>query len=124
MKVETAYWWKRGLRITLEGSQAELKKILEKTTNHSEIREYKEYDILDLTTKIHLCLKIPKHAGRKAGDIVTIYEDPLTEQKPEGKAKLVQKVNEDELGLERWLVEFVEDGSQLYRWIKKEETTS
>jgi hypothetical protein len=27
----------------------------------------------------------------KAGDIVTVYEDPLTEQKPEGAALLVPR---------------------------------
>jgi len=44
------------------------------------------------------------------GQIVTIYEDPLTEMKPEGKAKLLSLI--DRPGnepLERWWVQFLDD---------------
>lgn len=44
------------------------------------------------------------------GQVITIYEDPLTETKPEGKAKLVslqgRPVNQP---LERWVVQFLDD---------------
>lgn len=54
-----------------------------------------------------------------------IYDDPLTEKKPEGEAKLV-KMTMDGVALEQWLVKFVEDGDRAYsypRWIKKETTS-
>lgn len=64
----------------------------------------------------------------KAGDLVTIYEDPLTEKKPEGEAKLIRRTAvsplqkcKDGMGLEQWLVEFLSDKAKCYRWIKKEE---
>lgn len=44
------------------------------------------------------------------GQIVTIYEDPLTETKPEGKAQLmslIETVPHD--GTERWIVQFLGD---------------
>ena len=50
----------------------------------------------------------------KKGDIVTIYKDPITKQKPEGKARLVKFVSrfEDE---EHWMVSFLdEEGSETY----------
>lgn len=61
----------------------------------------------------------------KAGEVVMIYEDPLTMQKPEGKAKLIKRVRENE-SAELWTVAFLsEDESTEYlRWLKKEETTS
>jgi hypothetical protein len=49
----------------------------------------------------------------KAGDIVQIYSDPLTEKSPEGKARLVRY--EGSLGqwqgrkIESWAVEFETD---------------
>jgi hypothetical protein len=46
----------------------------------------------------------------KRGDVVTIYQDPITKQKPEGKAKLVKQISTAEGGLERWTVQFVSDG--------------
>ena len=55
------------------------------------------------------------------GDIVTIYEDPITETKPEGKARLIQKTDLINPGLEYWAVMFLDskDGP-LYRFIKAE----
>lgn len=48
-----------------------------------------------------------------AGPIKMIYQDPITELKPEGKAWLVRKIGEDRLSdthiLETWTVRFVED---------------
>lgn len=46
----------------------------------------------------------------KPGDRVMIYEDPLTEQKPEGIAVLVKHIHESN-GIETWKVRFVQDGS-------------
>lgn len=44
------------------------------------------------------------------GQVLTIYEDPVTETKPEGKAKLIsfiaRIVNQP---LERWSVQFQDD---------------
>lgn len=54
----------------------------------------------------------------KDGDIVKIFEDPLTEQRLEGEAKLISKVREDN-DREYWVVEFTRDHSRCPRWIKK-----
>ena len=59
----------------------------------------------------------------KEGDTVEIFEDPVTEQKLEGKAKLVSKTNtpdvqlDDGSHLEFWLVLF-NGNEQAYRKIK------
>ena len=50
-----------------------------------------------------------------------IYQDPLTETKPEGMALLVDLIQEDG-ELERWRVKFMEDmpfAETYERWIKK-----
>lgn len=63
----------------------------------------------------------------KKGDIVKIFEDPVTEQKFEGNAKLVSKTNtpdvqlDDGSHLEFWLVVFP-DSFEVYRKIKVKET--
>ncbi len=55
----------------------------------------------------------------KVHEKVTIYEDPITEQKPEGKAILLHKVMELADNLERWKVCFEgEDGTVYERTIK------
>jgi hypothetical protein len=55
--------------------------------------------------------------SNKKGDIVMVYEDPITEQKPEGKAKLLAFVNN--FGeLENWEVKFLDDGTVTTRAIK------
>lgn len=45
------------------------------------------------------------------GEIVTIYEDPITQQKFEGKAKLLKKIpsNRDCEEMENWKVKFISD---------------
>lgn len=46
----------------------------------------------------------------KRGDLVTIYEDPLTEKRSEGEAYLVSnlaRARVDGLTVERWMVRFV-----------------
>ena len=54
----------------------------------------------------------------KVHDTVTIYEDPITQQKPEGKAILLHKVFDCPDGLERWKVCFSgEDGAVYERTI-------
>jgi len=55
----------------------------------------------------------------KVGDVVTIYEDPLTCTKPEGKARLLERLNVDD-ELQHWRVEFLKDHSEALRWIKGE----
>ncbi len=42
------------------------------------------------------------------GDIIIIYKDPYTEQIEEGKAKLLEKIDDNEL-FEEWLVRFEGD---------------
>lgn len=52
----------------------------------------------------------------KVGQIVMIYEDPLTEKKPEGEARLLEHIKTDHYGLEAfqatedWEVRFLVDG--------------
>jgi len=59
---------------------------------------------------------------RKAGDVVRIYEDPLTEKRLEGEAKLIEKVSQDiDTEREYWLVEFTRGHERHARWIKKEQ---
>ena len=59
----------------------------------------------DSTTRIH--------------DIVTIYEDPITELKPEGEATLLHKIGDMGDGLESWEVCFAgDDGRVCERLIK------
>ena len=57
----------------------------------------------------------------KKGDIVEIYEQPLTETKLEGKAKLISLRGENRggnVGLEFWRVKFLSDGLICDRAIK------
>lgn len=54
----------------------------------------------------------------KKGDLVQIYQDPKTQQKPEGEAKLVKRVPCYDEGLERWEVRFPGDGGAVTRVIK------
>lgn len=55
----------------------------------------------------------------KPKDIVTIYEDPITQQKPEGKAQLIHKELDLGDGLEYWVVKFPEDDDTVHRTIKE-----
>lgn len=57
----------------------------------------------------------------KRGDIVTIYEDPITCQKPEAKAKLVMKHFDMNDNCEYWTVKFIDDkyGGKYERIIKR-----
>lgn len=55
----------------------------------------------------------------KKGDIVKIYEDPVTEYFPEGKAKLIKKIGET-CSAEYWIVSFITKPKiSYYRWKKK-----
>lgn len=51
---------------------------------------------------------------------VTIFEDPITEQKPEGTAELLEKILTEIDGLEYWRVRFLDDGEETLRFIKAE----
>jgi len=53
----------------------------------------------------------------KKGDVVMIYWDPITEQKPEGKAKLL-KLLDSAGGVQYWKVKFLADGMVTERTIK------
>jgi uncharacterized protein YpmB len=58
------------------------------------------------------------------GQVVTVYQDPITEVYPEGKAKLIRRLEDCGLardkGVEFWEVAFLEDeGEETYnRFIK------
>ena len=57
----------------------------------------------------------------KVHEMVTIYKDPITQKKPEGKACLLHKIGDMGGGLERWKVCFEgEDGGVYERTIKAE----
>ncbi len=56
----------------------------------------------------------------KPGDIVTIFKKPLTHEKPEGQAKLIQHLVEDRgiANYNYWRVEFTEErGVTFNRWV-------
>lgn len=57
----------------------------------------------------------------KTHDEVMIYEDPITETKPEGKATLLRKMGEctTEGGLESWRVCFAGDDGGVYERLIK-----
>lgn len=55
-----------------------------------------------------------------------IYEDPLTMQKPEGKARLIKKIGHSILA-QHWFVHFIADedpDEKVSRWIKKKKETT
>jgi hypothetical protein len=43
------------------------------------------------------------------GDIVSVFQDPLTCLDLEGHAELLRLVHDNEEGLQRWVVRFVDD---------------
>lgn len=46
----------------------------------------------------------------KSGQVIMVYQDPLTENRPEGEAKLIRKLDENKLDqTEYWDVLFVGD---------------
>lgn len=57
----------------------------------------------------------------KKGDVVTIYEDPITQKKPEGRARLISRdIKAVGDGLEYWSVQFLEDYEDItQRFIKR-----
>ena len=55
----------------------------------------------------------------KPGDIVTIYQDPITQEKVDGKARLLQRIDYLDATLEQWQVKFLDDGMQTVRLIKE-----
>ncbi len=59
--------------------------------------------------------------GKYVGDTVEIYEDPISEKKPEGKAKLISlDIKDVGDGLEYWSVQFLEDYEDItQRFIKR-----
>jgi hypothetical protein len=56
------------------------------------------------------------------GKIITVYEDPLTEKRPEGMARLIEQigVKTHHNGLEYWAVEFISDEFLAQRFILPE----
>ena len=57
----------------------------------------------------------------KKGDIVKIYEDPITETRLEGKAKLILFIQNLHVNVEYWKVKFISDGFITTRSIKIKE---
>lgn len=58
------------------------------------------------------CIHTDTGGRMKKGDVVMVYEDPITEKKPEGKATLVRFIDTDNDGyvvLKRWEVMFADD---------------
>lgn len=58
----------------------------------------------------------------KPGQIITIYEDPITCTKPEGDAELVCREDTYNDGLESWLVRFLDEHQELRSRLIKVET--
>lgn len=54
----------------------------------------------------------------KKGDILEIFEDPITKIKSEGNAKLVKRLENFDQDMERWQVKFISDGAKAERWIR------
>ena len=54
----------------------------------------------------------------KKGDIVEIYEQPLTETKSEGEAKVISFIRQLHVEVEFWRVKFISDGAIVSRAIK------
>jgi hypothetical protein len=54
----------------------------------------------------------------EVGNIITVFEDPLTEKKAEGKAKLIKLLKDDSetRALQYWEVESL--GEKYLRWIR------
>ena len=57
----------------------------------------------------------------RKGQVVKIYEDPVTMKKLEGAARLVKFISMAGLGIEMWQVRFTEDGYEATRLIKQED---
>lgn len=55
----------------------------------------------------------------KKGDIVTIYQDPISCTTIEGKAKLIRQLSYELNGCEHWIVNFISDkkGFDFARWV-------
>ena len=45
----------------------------------------------------------------KRGDIVMIYDDPITKERPEGKARLMKRLNSSDPNMQQWQVRFLSD---------------
>ena len=56
----------------------------------------------------------------KKGDVVSIYEQPLTETKYEGEARLISFIKRGNI-IELWRVKFIDDGQVVSRAIKIKE---
>jgi len=55
----------------------------------------------------------------KQGEVVTIYEDPETQEKVEGKAKLIKFLDYIAPGTEYWKVEFLDEPNRPYHRLIK-----
>ena len=59
----------------------------------------------------------------KKGDIVMIFQDPVTCQEPEGEAKLL-KLEIDHIPEQQfWQVKFLSDGFVTLRWVMRKNGT-
>jgi hypothetical protein len=71
-----------------------------------------------LSIKSNLLYSEVKKMPYNVGDIVKVYEDPLSQKHLEGEAELVEMINEDD-ERECWVVQFKGDRERHVRWIKK-----
>jgi len=58
----------------------------------------------------------------KPGDFVTIYEDPITQTKYEGKAELLERISTINFELEIWWVSFMGETHRTIRAINTNPT--
>lgn len=57
----------------------------------------------------------------KKGDLVWIYEDPFTKERPEGEARLVRLISRHRFNQSYWKVRFLRDKSVVDRMIIEDE---
>jgi hypothetical protein len=50
----------------------------------------------------------------KPNDICMIFGNPVKRQYPIDQARLIEKVSDKELGMEQWLVEYLNDSARKY----------
>lgn len=57
----------------------------------------------------------------RRGRDVTVYEDPITRQKPEGIARLIRDAEFQDEDLSSWDVRFHGDDAVVRRWVRAED---
>ena len=72
------------------------------------------HELPDQEARESIAVNEPIKSSLKVHAMVMIYQDPITEQKPEGKACLLHKIEDLPDGLERWKVCFEGDNGEVY----------